>query len=105
MRGSSGSETSGGSGAGRDMSIDLGENLSVEQRATLMRSYSNYLPHARMLTARKRQGVDDTRKGIEAAQRQFSVQEAEIESGLMGHERRAVDESNELLRELRKRRR
>ena len=89
------------------MSIDLGENLSVEQRAVLVRRAPRIqcLPHARMLTARKRQGVDDTRKGIEAAQLQFSVQEAEIESGLMGHERRAVDESNELLRGLRKRRR
>jgi hypothetical protein len=90
------------------MGVDLGEKLSIEKRAVrvaialghakVVAKAVKRLPHARQLAARQLQSVDDDeKKGIETTQRQFGVQEAQIEGGVMSHEPRAGYERNELL--------
>ena len=91
----------------RKMRIDFGEKLSVEQRAMLVARAPGHsemlaktverLPHARQLAAGQLQGIDDARKWIVAAQRQFNVQEAEIKSSVMSHQRGGSVEDDELI--------
>ncbi len=99
----------------RKMGVDLSEKLSVQQRAVLVACAPGHskmvaktiqrLPHARKLAASQLQSINNVRKGIEAAQREFGVQEAEIEDGVMSHKRRVGDERHELLGALSERRR
>jgi hypothetical protein len=88
------------------MGIDLGEKQGIEKRAVRVAGAPRHAemiaktverpPHARQLAARQLQSVDNEKKWAKAAQRQFGVQEAEIERCVVGYKRRAGHERYEL---------